>query len=548
MDLINSKKDPVYKAISALVFSHIRNILCTWIMLHKDNTTTNNEPHSQEIDLSCFKFFLEGASNAFKNDDLGWEIALIAFPALVALTADPLASMVDTYFIGQLGSVELAAVGVSIAIFNLVSKLMNIPLLNLTTSLVAEEDATDSGTISEIELETGKLGSLLEESQTLIVANKGSGENDGIQVTNTMARSNAQPKPLPAASTALVLGFVLGFFELFLLTIGSGKILDVMGVTEISNMRAPAKQYLEFRAIGSPAVVLSLVAQGIFRGFKDTQTPLFATTLGNVVNMILVPILMFKYGYGVGGSAIATVTSQYLITLILLMKLRKKVVLFPPKLIGLHFGLFIRNGGLLLARSAAVMLSLTFATSLIARLGAFPMAAHQICMQVWLATSLLSDAIALAGQAIIASALGKGNYQLAKDAAFRTLQIGFALGLILSALLGIALGAFTKLFTNNTTVQKFLAIGTPFVAASQPFNSLAFVFDGLHFGASDYSYAAYSMITAAVFTSGFMLIVSRLWGFLGIWIGLLLLMALRMVIGFLRVGTASGPWKFLKTF
>lgn len=38
---------------------------------------------------------------------------------------------------------ELAAVGVSIAIFNQVSKIAIIPLVSVTTSLVAEEDATD---------------------------------------------------------------------------------------------------------------------------------------------------------------------------------------------------------------------------------------------------------------------------------------------------------------------------------------------------------------------------------------------------------------------
>lgn len=42
-------------------------------------------------------------------------------------------------------------------------------------------------------------------------------------------------------------------------------------------MRVPAQQYLGLRALGSPAVVLSLVVQGVFRGFKDTRTPLFAT-------------------------------------------------------------------------------------------------------------------------------------------------------------------------------------------------------------------------------------------------------------------------------
>lgn len=40
------------------------------------------------------------------------------------------------------GSAELAAVGVSGAVFNLVSKLFNVPLLNVTTSFVAEEQAS----------------------------------------------------------------------------------------------------------------------------------------------------------------------------------------------------------------------------------------------------------------------------------------------------------------------------------------------------------------------------------------------------------------------
>lgn len=39
------------------------------------------------------------------------------------------------------GSTELAAVGVSASVFNLVSKLFNVPLLNITTSFVAEEQA-----------------------------------------------------------------------------------------------------------------------------------------------------------------------------------------------------------------------------------------------------------------------------------------------------------------------------------------------------------------------------------------------------------------------
>lgn len=42
-------------------------------------------------------------------------------------------------------------------------------------------------------------------------------------------------------------------------------------------MLAPAQRYLMIRSLGAPAVLLSLAMQGVFRGFKDTKTPLYAT-------------------------------------------------------------------------------------------------------------------------------------------------------------------------------------------------------------------------------------------------------------------------------
>lgn len=45
-----------------------------------------------------------------------------------------------------------------------------------------------------------------------------------------------------------------------------------------------------------------------------------------------------------------------------------------------------------------MLATMTLATSMAAREGPVPMAGHQICLQVWLAISLLTDALALAGQ------------------------------------------------------------------------------------------------------------------------------------------------------
>lgn len=42
-----------------------------------------------------------------------------------------------------------------------------------------------------------------------------------------------------------------------------------------------------------------------------------------------------------------------------------------------------------------------------------------------------------------------------------------------------------------------------FVALTQPINALAFVFDGLHYGASDFEYAAVSMVSTENFLHSF---------------------------------------------
>lgn len=47
-----------------------------------------------------------------------------------------------------IGPVELASAGVSISIFNIVSKLFNIPLLSVATSFVAEDISKNASSIS----------------------------------------------------------------------------------------------------------------------------------------------------------------------------------------------------------------------------------------------------------------------------------------------------------------------------------------------------------------------------------------------------------------
>ncbi|KAF3659072.1 MATE efflux family protein 2, chloroplastic [Capsicum annuum] len=434
----------------------------------------------------------------------------------------------------MLSSVELAAVGISVSVFNLISKLFNVPLLNVTTSFVAEE-------------------------QALITKGDDSSPDSQSKIL------------LPSVSTSLLLALGLGIAEAVGLSVGSGFMMNTMGISVDSPMRVPAEQFLTMRGFGAPPVVIALAAQGTFRGFKDTKTPLYAvgkyqrypntyliyikqiqkssglSGAGNLVNAFLSPILIFSFGFGISGAAIAGVISEYLTASILLWKLNGKVLLIAPDIDVGRFSQYLKSGALLIGRTFALLITTTLSTALAAQQGPVPMAGHQICFEVWLAVSLLTDALALAGQALLATGVSQGNYGQAREVVYKVLQIGALTGVALGFSLFIGFEALSTLFSTDSEVLKIARSGTLFVAGSQPINAIAFVLDGLYYGVSDFEFAAYSMLVNGIVSSIFLLVAAPLFGLPGVWAGLFLFVALRVVAGILRLQARDGPWKFLRS-
>ncbi|KAK0580929.1 hypothetical protein LWI29_007817 [Acer saccharum] len=453
--------------------------------------------------------------------DVKSEVIKLTLPAIAGQAIEPLALLMETAYIGRLGSVELASAGVSISIFNIVSKLFNIPLLSVATSFVAEDIAKNAINDSSEESSLG-------------------GSNNGKPVNAITER-----KQLSSVSTALLLSVGIGIFEAVALSLGSGRFLNLMGVSSASDMHGPARRFLMLRAIGAPAAVVSLALQGIFRGFKDTKTPVICLGIGNLLSVFLYPLLIYYCQMGVTGAAISTVVSQYVIAIIMVWHLNKKVVLLPPKMGSLQFGDYIKSGGFLMGRTLAVLMTMTLGTSMVARQGSNAMAAHQICMQVWLAVSLLSDSLAASGQALVASYSSRGDFKTVKEITNFVLTIGVFAGVFLAVVLGLSFGSLATVFTKDVKVLDIVKTGVLFVSASQPINALAFIFDGLHYGVSDFPYAAYSMMLVGVISSAFLLYAPRVFGLPGVWSGLTLFMGLRMVAGFVRIMSKNGPWWFL---
>ncbi|CAN8276819.1 unnamed protein product [Cochlearia groenlandica] len=451
--------------------------------------------------------------------DVKRELVMLSLPAIAGQAIDPLTQLMETAYIGRLGSLELGSAAVSMSIFNTISKLFNIPLLSVATSFVAEDIAK--------------------------VAAQDLASEESHSNNDTPSQGLPERKQLSSVSTALVLAVGIGISEALALCFASGPFLRLMGVQPMSEMFIPARQFLILRALGAPAYVVSLALQGIFRGFKDTKTPVYCLGIGNFLAIFLFPLFIYQFKMGVTGAAISSVISQYTVAILMIVLLNKRVILLPPKLSSLKFGDYLKSGGFVLGRTLAVLLTMTVATSMAARQGVLAMAAHQICMQVWLAVSMLTDALSSSGQALIASSASKRDFERVKEITTFVLKIGVVTGMALAIVLGLSFSSIAGLFSKDPEVLRIVRKGVLFVAATQPITALAFIFDGLHYGMSDFPYAAWSMMVAGGISSAYMLYAPAGLGLSGVWVGLSMLMGLRMLAGFGRLMWKKGPWWFM---
>jgi len=410
------------------------------------------------------------------------EILRLAWPALGALAADPLVSMVDTVFVGRLGVVPLAALGVNTSIFALSFVVFNF-LAYGTTPLVAR--AVGRGD------------------------RRGAGE---------------------VVMQAIALALGVGAAATLALELFSGPILALMGAGP--DLRGPALSYLRIRALAGPAVLLITAGHGAFRGYQDTRTPLLLTLGLNAINLVLDPLMIFVLGWGLEGAAWATLIAQWsgaLAFLHVLLRARRAELGIEPRLPRLgEIRPFLRIGGELALRTVALIGTMTLATAVATRVGTVQVAAHQVGTQIWLLLAMVVDSLAVAGQALVARYRGESRPEDARHAANRLLGWGALVGCCLAGIFLLLSPVLPRLFTDEPAVLAGVATVFPFVVAMQPLNAIVFVWDGIFMGAERFRFLAGQMALSATLAALVLLLVLPLgWGLSGVWWGIVTLMLAR---------------------
>jgi putative MATE family efflux protein len=414
-------------------------------------------------------------------------VLALAAPALVVLAAEPLYLLVDTAVVGHLGAVALAGLAVGGGLLAWAGALLNF-LAYGTTARAAR------------------------------LAGAGN-------------RAGAVAEGVQASWLALVLGVVvLLLFQLLagplcrLLAGGGGPVAEA------------GETWLRIASFGLPLLLLSLAGNGWLRGVQELHKPVRYVLAGSLVSLVLCPLLVFPAGLGLPGSAIANVAGQTVGAALFLRALRREGVPLRPRPAAMRAQLGI--GRDLLLRAAVLQLSFLVAAGVVAREGTASLGAHQIALQLFFFLALVLDAYAIAAQTLVGHALGAERPDEARATARRVTLWGLGTGVLVAAVLLALRDVLPPLFSSDPAVLEQAALVWWFLALMQPLAGVVFALDGVLMGAGDVGYLRTVTIGAALV--GFLplsLLSHRLgWGLAGVWTGLDLFIALRLVAVLARVG------------
>lgn len=120
------------------------------------------------------------------------------------------------------------------------------------------------------------------------------------------------------ATVSLFTSMLLGFLFLIAGVSFLEPLLSMLGATE--NMMGMAKEYGFYIILGSIFTMSNMTLNNLLRGEGSGKISMIGQGTGSVLNIILDPIFIFVFGWGIAGAAIATTLSQFVTFTILMYK------------------------------------------------------------------------------------------------------------------------------------------------------------------------------------------------------------------------------------
>ena len=413
---------------------------------------------------------------------LSGSIWKLAAPMMIGGALQDLFSLVDLFFVGKLGHVEVAALaiaGTTMAILSMLVQGIGVGTMALISHFTGEKNYKMSDEV---------LG------QTLVLSIIGS-----------------------------MLMLIVSFFLVEPLLRLFGAKGDVLFY---------AAEYLKINFTFSIVIFLFAGVTNALQGSGDAKTPLYALIVANILNIILDPMLIMGYGpfpaMGVAGSAVATVITRgigvlYLFvhlffahsTLHLKWKYLKPLPSLMKRIVNIGFfaslQVFIRE------------ISFLFLMRLVTSFGDATLAAYGIGSRLRTFIMVPGFGFASAAAVLVGQNLGAGKPERAKKSAWRAVMYYEIIAIPLAVLFFIFAQSLVGIFNDHPEV---ITIGSSFLrylAITFPFLAFSLVFSQALNGAGDTKTAtlinAIGQLVFRVPFAYFCALVLGL-GYKGIWLGI----------------------------
>ena len=339
--------------------------------------------------------------NDLGRDPVGKLLLRLAVPTVTAQLVNALYNIVDRMYIGHIegvGDLALTGLGVCFPVIMFVSAL---------SALVGMGGGSRA------------------------VVRMGSGDPEGAN------------RILGSCATLLVL---LSVIFTVVLQLVKEPMLLLFGATE--NTLPYALDYLGIYLTGTLFVELSL-GLNFFITAQGFSTVGMATVLiGAVVNIVLDPILIFGFGMGVSGAALATITAQgvsavwvvcFLLGKRTKLRLQRQFARLDWKVLAPVLALGVSP---FIMQSTESLVNIAFNSSLKAYGGDPAVGAMTICSSIMQVFYLLFQGLSQGGQPIVGYNYGAGNLDRVK----KTFRLVFTCSLVFSTLSCLAIELFPGMF------------------------------------------------------------------------------------------------------
>lgn len=387
---------------------------------------------------------VRGAEHDYTEGAIGRAIFLLAVPMVLEMSMESIFAVVDAYYVGRLGPAAVATIG-------------------LTESLM-------------VVIYTVAMGL-------------------SIGVTATVSRRIGE-KDADGAARAAIQGLLLGLFLSLVLgvtgAIFTPELLALMGAdAEVLRM---GTGFTRLSLGTSSAVFLLFLINAAFRGAGDAAVAMRVLVLGNAINIVLAPCLIFGVGpfprLGLEGAAVATVTGRGVGFLWALWHLhggagnlrvhRRHVRVEPDTM--MHIATLSGWGTVQVALSSMSWIALV---RLIATFGATAVAGYTIAIRVLLFALMPAYGVGAAAATMVGQALGAGKPDRAEQAVWAAARINMLVLGLTGVLFWFTAPTLVGWFSDVSAVREVGVNGLRTMSLGFPLYALGMVLEQSFNGAGD---------------------------------------------------------------